>query len=245
MKQFGVIKTKIEESMVKLYGKSEFKNHLKNFKKNVLENKNISKIYYIYDDLSTKKGVDNEIAGDYVNESIEQLQSLIEKSNKDIISLTEWIDSILKEDISNNYSDIDNVVYNNKSIKNLEKVLESKKNIKNLIASKKEEKVVTESINIPLSSMLKIATNSFNKEFENINESEKEELKKLLSLSKEEVKKEFEEIKENVLSKLNTNLNESTDSEITERINKTIEKISESKSDLVSLYKLKQLNNGL
>jgi len=245
MKHFGHIKTKIEESMVKLYGKKEFKSHMKNFKKNVLENKNISKIYYIYDDLSSNKGIDKEIATDYVNESIEQLQSLIEKNTKEIKNLSEWIDSILTETNDNKYSDIDNVVYNNKSIKNLESVLESKKNIKNLITTKKEEKIVKESINIPLSSMLKIASNSFNREFENINESEKEELKSLLSLSRKEINEKFEELKQSVLGKLNSNLNESTDSEITERISLTIQKISESKSDLVSLYKLKQLNEGL
>ena len=57
MKPFGKIKTKIEKSMVKLYGKEGFKSHMKNFKKNILENKEISKIFYIYDDLSSKKGL--------------------------------------------------------------------------------------------------------------------------------------------------------------------------------------------
>ena len=245
MKPFGKIKTKIEESMVKLYGKQEFKNHMINFKKNILENKEISKIFYIYDDLSSKKGLDKEIASDYVNESIEELQKLIDKNTKQITSLSQWIDGVLSEEINSNYSDIDNVVYNNKSIKNLENVLESKKNIKNLITTAKENVVMTESINIPLSSMLKIASNSFNKEFENISEEDKKELKELLSLTKEEVKTKHGELKESVLGKLKSNLNESTDSEITEKINLTIEKISESKSDLVSLYKLTQLNQGL
>ena len=181
MKPFGKIKTKIEESMVKLYGKQEFKNHMINFKKNILENKEISKIFYIYDDLSSKKGLDKEIASDYVNESIEELQKLIEKNTKQITSLSQWIDGVLSEEINSNYSDIDNVVYNNKSIKNLENVLESKRNIKNLITTVKENVVMSESINIPLSSMLKIASNSFNKEFENISEEDKKELKELLS----------------------------------------------------------------
>ena len=245
MKPFGKIKTKIEESMVKLYGKQEFKNHMINFKKNILENKEISKIFYIYDDLSSKKGLDKEIASDYVNESIEELQKLIEKNTKQITSLSQWIDGVLSEEINSNYSDIDNVVYNNKSIKNLENVLESKRNIKNLITTVKENVVMSESINIPLSSMLKIASNSFNKEFENISEEDKKELKELLSLTKNEVKVKHEELKESVLGKLKNNLNESTDSEITEKINLTIQKISESKSDLVSLYKLTQLNQGL
>jgi len=195
MKPFGKIKTKIEESMVKLYGKQEFKNHMINFKKNILENKEISKIFYIYDDLSSKKGLDKEIASDYVNESIEELQKLIDKNTKQITSLSQWIDGVLSEEINSNYSDIDNVVYNNKSIKNLENVLESKRNIKNLITTVKENVVMSESINIPLSSMLKIASNSFNKEFENISEEDKKELKELLSLTKNEVKVKQRRIK--------------------------------------------------
>jgi len=245
MKPFGKIKTKIERSLSHLYGKESFKGHMKNFKKNILENKEISKIFYIYDDLSSKKGLDKEIASDYVNESIEELQRLIDKNTNKITSLSEWIDGILSEDIDSEYSDIDNVVYNNKSIKNLENVLESKKNIKNLITTEKEIKVVKESINIPLSSMLKIASNSFNKEFENISESDKKELTELLSLSKKDIQTKHNELKESVLSKLQNNLNESTDTEISEKINLTIQKISDSKSDLVSLYKLTQLNQGL
>lgn len=245
MKPFGKIKTKIENSMIKLYGKEGFKSHMKNFKKNILENKEISKIFYIYDDLSSKKGLDKEIASDYVNESIEELQKLISKNTEKITSLSEWIDGVLSEDVDGEYNDIDNIIYNGKSIKNLENVLESKKNIKNLITSEKEVTVVNESINIPLSSMLKIASNSFNKEFENISESDRAELTELLSLTKEEVILKHDELKESVLGKLKNNLNESTDTEIAEKINLTIQKISESKSDLVSLYKLTQLNQGL
>lgn len=245
MKPFGKIKTKIEKSMVKLYGKEGFKSHMKNFKKNILENKEISKIFYIYDDLSSKKGLDKEIASDYVNESIEELQKLISKNTEKITSLSEWIDGVLSEDVDGEYNDIDNIIYNGKSIKNLENVLESKKNIKDLITSEKEVTVVNESINIPLSSMLKIASNSFNKEFENISESDRAELTELLSLTKEEVSLKHDELKESVLGKLKNNLNESTDTEIAEKINLTIQKISESKSDLVSLYKLTQLNQGL
>ena len=37
----------------------------------VLENKDLSELYYIYDDLSKKKELSNDIATDYINESIE------------------------------------------------------------------------------------------------------------------------------------------------------------------------------
>lgn len=245
MNSFGKIKSKIEVSMVKLYLKDNFKSHLKNFKKNIIENKDIANIYYLYDDLSNKKGINKEIVSDYVNESIEHLQSLIDKNTKEIEYLNTWIDSILKEDIENSYSDIDIVVYK-KSIKDLETVLESKKNIKNLVTQEKEtKKVVSEIANIPLSSMLKIMTNTFNKEYSDISESDKKELKELLSLGKKEVKEKITTLKESVKSKLQKQLNESEDKELQEKIELTFKRLDDGENDLISLYKLTQLDQGL
>ena len=93
--------------------------------------------------------------------------------------------------------------------------------------------------------MLKIASNTFNKEYENINEVEKEELKGLLSMTKEQISEEMVTLKESVVSKLQGSVNESEDKELQEKIGTTIEKINESANDLVSLYKLRQLHDGL
>ena len=56
---------------------------------------------------------------------------------------------------------------------------------------------------------------------------------------------EIEKTKEVVLNKLKTNLNESSDSDLFNKIQKTIDKINESEKTLTSLYKLKQLEKGL
>jgi DNA-binding transcriptional regulator GbsR (MarR family) len=108
-------------------------------------------------------------------------------------------------------------------------------------------KVVGEnvSINIPLSSMLKIATNTFNKEFENLNEEEKKEFKHLTSLKGEKLTEEINKVKNSVIKKLTKNLNESKESDLSEKIQSTINKINESKNTIFSLYKLQQLNKGL
>ena len=97
-----------------------------------------------------------------------------------------WVSEGLKNNSDNNYTDIDTVVYNN-SVRNLEEVLECKNNIKKLLGENKEDVKINESVNIPLSSMLKIATNTFNKEYGDISEEDKKELKALLSLSKTEL----------------------------------------------------------
>lgn len=244
MNTFGILKTKIEKASVELYSKPEFKNFMENLKTFVLENRDMSELYFIYDDLSTKKGLSKDISDDYVNESIEYGQVLIESNEKNISRLDKWISSIISEDV-NEYKDIDNTIYNN-SIKNLESVLESKKNIKNLITeeSKKEEKEKA-SVDVPLTTMVKIANNNLQKKISTIDESEQKELTSILSLDSETIKSEMDTLKEEIISNLKSNLNESKDSELSTKINDTIKKISDSKYDHYNLYKLRKLNNGL
>lgn len=242
MNTFGTIKTKIEKASIGLYGKPEFKTYMSQLKTMVLENKDLSELYYIYDDLSKKKGLSNNIATDYINESIEYSQILIENNKGSLKNVDEWISSIVKKSV-NNYKDIDVTIYN-KSIKNLETVLESKKRIINTIIS--EDKLeIKESINLPLKTMLRVANDRLNKELSNISETERKELIELSSLSDKAIKLEIDTLKENVISNLKTSLNESKENDLKDTIENTIKKISESKYDKYNLYQLRKLNQGL
>jgi hypothetical protein len=242
MNTFGTIKTKIEKASIGLYGKPEFKVYMSQLKTMVLENKDLSELYYIYDDLSKKKGLSNNIATDYINESIEYSQILIENNKRSLKNVDEWISSIVKKSV-NNYKDIDVTIYN-KSIKNLETVLESKKRIINTIISEDKLKI-KESINLPLKTMLRVANDRLNKELSNISESERKELIELSSLSDKSIKLEIDTLKENVISNLKTSLNESKENDLKDTIENTIKKISESKYDKYNLYQLRKLNQGL
>lgn len=244
MNTFGQIKSNIESLMVETYGKPSFKNHMKSFKKNILENKKLTEAYFLYDELSKKKGLSKDIVDDYVNESVETLKDILNSQEGKLKEITMWVSENIKKPVENVYSDIDTVIYNS-SVKNLEKVLESKNRIKKLLSDKPVDKHINETVNIPLSSMLKIATNTFNKEFGNISEEDKNELKSLLSLNKKQLTEEIEKTKSVVLDKLNNKLNESTDKDLSEKVEETINKINESEISLVSLYKLKQLETGL
>lgn len=243
MNTFGTIKTKIENASTEVYNTPKFKPFMKELKSHILGNKDMSEIYYIYDDLSTNKGLNNDMAEDYVNESIEYVQILIESNLNKINQIDKWVSSYTKTK-SNDYKDIDTTVYEN-SIKKLKTVLESKNNIKSVITTKPKNEIVKESVNLPLSSMVKIATTTFNKKYENISEEDKSKLKELISLSPSEVKEKIESLKEEVSSKLNKTLNESTDSELKSTLSKTIEKINSSKPDLYNLFKLQELSQGL
>jgi len=244
MNKFGQIKSNIESLMTESYGKGSFKNHMKSFKKNVIENEKLAEAYFLYDELSKKKGLSKDIVDDYVNESIEKIKNIIVSESKNLKELNMWISENVTKNVTNEYSDIDTVVYS-KSVKNLEKVLECKNNIKNLIGQNSENVTVSESLNIPLSSMLKIATNTFNKEYGNISEEDKKELKNLLSLNKSQLSEEISKSKEIVLEKLSEKVTESNDEDLKQKVTQTIERINETKDSLVSLYKLRQLEQGL
>jgi len=244
MNKFGQIKSNIESLMTESYGKGSFKNHMKSFKKNIIENEKLAEAYFLYDELSKKKGLSKDIVDDYVNESIETIKNIIVSESKNLKELNMWISENVTKNVTNEYSDIDTVVYS-KSVKNLEKVLECKNNIKNLIGQNLENVTVSESLNIPLSSMLKIATNTFNKEYGNISEEDKKELKNLLSLNKSQLSEEITKSKEIVLEKLSEKVNESNDEDLKQKVTQTIERINETKDSLVSLYKLRQLEQGL
>lgn len=243
MNTFGTTKTKIEKASISLYGKPEFKSFMKQFKSMVLENKDLSELYYIYDDLSSKKGLSESIVEGYVNESIEYSQILVENNQKYLNKLSNWINSIILEH-SNDYVDIDNTIYK-KSIKDLSTVLESKTKIKSTLISEETISKLEESVNLPISTMIKVADENIKMELKNISESERKIIQELSSMSEDEVKIEMDNLKENVISNLKSSLNESKDSDLTATIENTIKKIVESPYDRYNLYKLRNLSKGL
>ena len=244
MNKFGQIKSNIESLLTKSYGKNAFKTNMKSFKSHIIENEKLAEAYFLYDELSKKKGLSKDIVDDYVNECVETIKGILTTESTKLKEVNMWVSEGLKTDSDNNYTNIDTVVYST-SIKNLEKVLECKNTIKKLLGETEEVTKVTESVNIPLSSMLKIATNTFNREYGDISEEEKKELKNLLSLSKTELTEEITISKGIVLKKLTEKVNESNDEDLNNRVNETINRINESEISLTSLYKLKQLEHGL
>jgi hypothetical protein len=244
MTSFGIIKTKIEKLFESTYGKQDFKTHIKSFKSMILENSDLCEVYFIYDELSSKKGLNETIVDEYISESFEQLRSLIDDNQNEINKISQWINQLVIE-TNNNYSDIDIQVYTKNVTKNLESLLESKNRIKKNLLSNDIVEINESSLNIPISSMLQIATKTFNKEFSSLNEEEKKEFKFFTSLNKNQLIEEIDKSKKSVYSKLSNNLNESNDNELKEKIQKTLNKINETDYTLTSLYRLKQLEKGL
>lgn len=237
--KFGILKSKIEDCLVESYRKDTLKRNMFVFEELVLKNKSLSTLYFLYDELSKNKGLNESIVNDYINESIVLFENTVSKVDKnDLKELNMWVDHIVSE---NRYEDIDNLFSSN--VSTIEEKLKSKKTIsENLKKSPEQEKEVIE---VPLNSMVKIANDTIKSYIDGLNESEKKQLNVLLNTSDEKLNQKYEFLKEDVIEKLETLLSENEDAEVTQKINETIGKLQTEGYDKLNYFKLKQLRENL
>jgi len=229
---FGKIKSIIENNLLESYkDEKEFKKSLKEFKHNVLNNKTMSKLYSLYDQLSTPQGLSESDSKEFLEEGITLIQKLVSDIKTPMVL----------ETVENKYSDIDSLVYINK-LDLLERV-NSKKNIIKLISSKNE--IVKESINIPIKTMVSIANQTLNNYIENLDENSKKEFLQIISEDVQSLETKFETIRENTIVKLNTMLEKEEEFEIKTKLSETIERIKVEKFDQLNFLKLKNLESSI
>ena len=238
--KFGILKTKIENVLLESYKNGSFKTEVKTFKKLVLENKNINRLYYIYDDLTSNKGLNNEIANDYINEMVTLYENTINKiTPSDFKKVNDWVKN--SSVVENNYEVIDNLF--SSGVLNLESKIGSKKIITETITKKPTtEKDI---VKVPLSTMVTMANKTISNYIDGLNESEKKEFNELLSVEDSELEPKYSTIKESVVDKLQTIYNQNHDHSTRKSITETIEKISTEKYDKLNYYKLKNLHDNL
>ena len=237
--KFGKLKSKIENKLVESYKNGTIKNDMSKFNSLVLKNKNVSKLFYLYDELTSNKGLNESIADEYLNQSITVYENTINKINsKDLKDLNIWVDGT---EHGNEYDVVDNLF--STGITKLEEKITSKKTILETITkSPKENKDV---VAIPLKTMVDIANKTINNYISNLTESDQKKLKSILSLTEDELKEKYNTLKESVISKLEKIQESEQDKEVGERINETITKVNSESFDKLSYLKLQELNNNL
>lgn len=234
--KLGELKSKVEEKLILSYKKGTFKTEIHNFKKHILENKSLSKIFYLYDEISENKGFTESFATEFLNESLNSFKE-IEKNIKNLEKVETWVKNI---QVENKYKNVDNFLYND--VTKLEEKIKSKIN---LTENLKKKPVETKgNINLPISTMVNVANKTILNHIESLNESDKNEFFKLLSKDKKQAENEFNQLKENVISKLNV-LSVDSDLETKTKIQETIEKVTDDKFSLVTLVQLKNLYENL
>jgi uncharacterized protein with von Willebrand factor type A (vWA) domain len=240
MIKFGNIKSKIEEKLLESYSNNTFKTEMKNFKSLVLGNKNISKLFYLYDEMSSNKGINESLVNDYIYECITIYENTINKIEDNTISnLKKWVSNVNCE---NKYENIDNLF--STDVLTIESRLKSKKIIsENLIKSPENKKV--ETVNLPISTMVNIANKTFSNYVESLNESDRKELINFLKTDESELEPQYESIKNEVKSKLISIVESTSDTETLERVNETITKVDSETFNKLNYFKLKNLNENL
>ena len=188
---FGQIKSVVEKNLVESYNNSaHFKKTLREFRHNILENKNFSKLYSLYDDLYKPQGLSSEDAELYLNEGIELIRHLIEN-----VSLPK-----IGREVENNYQDLDNLVYYNKI--NIQERLDSRKNILKVLMTETSNK--KESVNLPIQSMVNIANQTIQNYLTSLDETTKKEVFHILASKSDELETEYTNLKDSTISKLNS-----------------------------------------
>ena len=232
--KFGQLLSKIEGLMVNSYVNETTKFEVRNFKKLVLENKNVSVMYYIYTELSKKKGYDKTLAESYINESLRQVEKILPKLNTQKIEY--WVKDVVSE---NNYKDIDNLIYNSP-----DKIMENVESRKTLIKTLSETTEVKTAIQLPMETLLNIANREISSYIENLDEDSKRELSKVLMTEDTELSKEFDELKTKTIHSL-SNLNESMDESTTKKLQETIQQIKGEVFSKINYVKLYNLYNNI
>jgi len=237
--KFGILKSKIENVLLESYANDTFKDEIKNFKKLVLENKNVSKLFYLYDELNSPKSLSELYAREYINECIKMYENTINKVKpSDLDKIKSWVGN---KQVENLYENIDTLFSTDVL------TIESKIKSRNIIVESLKKLPVKETtgIELPLSTMVSVANKTIKSYIETLNESEREELKKLLSEDDSKLSSEFEVIKEDVVSKLTEMKNASTDTTMQNRIDETLTKVLSEKYDKLTYFKLKGLKENL
>jgi len=229
---FGQIKSIIEKNLIESYSNElDFKKSLKEFKHNILSNKNISKIYDLYDQLSSPQGLSHTDAQEFVNEGVNIIRKLLESVKLPKSS----------SEVENKYSDIDTLVYLSKT--DIKERLSCKKNVIETLMS---EKTLTEkAINIPIKTMVNVANQTLNSYIQTLDEATKKQFFQLISEDSKDLESKFELIKENTINKLNVILENENEFELKVKISETIEKIKTEKFDQLNFLKLKNLEESL
>ncbi len=229
---FGQIKSIIEKNLVESYkDTSSFKQTLKEFKHNVLTNKSFSKVYSIYDDLSSPQGLTESDAREFLDEAINVIRHLLEKT------------SLPKngEKSENIYENIDNIVYFNKvDIK--ERIASKKAIISKLMESKGQ---VKDTPKIPIKSMVSIANQTLSRYVEGLDESSRKEIFHILATNNSDLESEFDNLKESAVNKLKVLSEKQNDAELKTKITETIGKIESEKYDQINYVRLKKLEESI
>jgi hypothetical protein len=244
MSKFGVIKTKMLTKLTESYSNKN-KEEVRDILKTIKENKNFKEMYLFYEEIENKYISDKETAALYVEGLSNMLKSDIEGLNSFCSALDKKLGNV---DIQNNelYESLD-VLSEKETLSNIEEKVTAKKKLVEHLTTKKELLESTNSTLVPNEALLQsVLASNFNALYSNtLSESQKEELKNILSIPYDELKTKTTELKESIIGQVSTLLSESTDNDLTTKLNKVKDEVVQMEPSKYNYYRLTELKNGL
>lgn len=233
---FGLIKSIIEENILESYkDENSFKRAINEFKHNVLNNKDFSKVFSLYDELSKPQGLNTEDAKEFLQEGISIIQKIIPS-----LKLPKTLD---ESKVENKYKKIDDLVYNINRV-NLHERVQLKKDLVSVL--KEDTKNLSiEKISLPISSMVKIANQTLNSYIQSLDENTKKEFFEIIKEDSKSLEKRFVELVESTLEKLNPLASSEENEDTKKTLQETIERVKSEKFSQINFLKLKKLNEAI
>lgn len=233
---FGLIKSIIEENILESYkDENSFKRAINEFKHNVLNNKDFSKVFSLYDELSKPQGLNTEDAKEFLQEGISIIQKIIPS-----LKLPKTLDD---SKVENKYKKIDDLVYNINRV-NLHERVQLKKDLVSVL--KEDTKNLSiEKISLPISSMVKIANQTLNNYIQTLDENSKKEFFEIIKEDSKSLEKRFVELVESTLEKLNPLASSEENEDTKKTLQETIERVKSEKFSQINFLKLKKLNEAI
>ena len=237
--KIGLLKSKIEKYLIESYKNETLKENMFVFKELVLENKNISKIFFLYDNLSQRKNLSESTANELINQSIVIYENSLNKlSKKELNDINLWVGHVKSK---NEYSDIDNLFSNN--ILTLEEKIKSKKLI---VENLKSQNLLGQNIvTAPLTVVVETANKTVKNFINNLEESSKETLMKILKEDENKLETKYEILKETVVEKLQDLKTNEKDNVVLQTITETILKLEKENFDKINYFRLSELNKSI
>lgn len=230
---FGEVKSIIEESLIESYKDSKnFKGVMKEFHTNILTHKSLSRLYSLYDDLSSEKSLSEKDAKEYLEEGISLIRTILENAR---------LPKFSSKKIENKYKDLDTLVYT-KNLNISERVSAKNNLISNLT---KSPNTLRESINLPLTSMVSVANQTLKSYIETMDETTKKDFFKIIKSDQNDLEKEFTTIKESAINKLQTILEGENEFELKTKISETIDRLKNEEFNQMNFVRISSLEKSI
>jgi len=247
MNKFGALKSKLLNKLTESYA-NENKTEIKNILTTIKENKDFKEMYLFYEEIENKYIEDKETAKLYV----EGLNTYFGQPIGNWDSLNMFCESLntklgeVEIETKELYESLD-MLSEKDSLSNIEKKVIAKKKLVEHLTTKKEIKESKDSTIVPNETLLQaVLTNNFNVLYSNtLSESQKEELKNILSISHDDLITKSNELQESIINQVSTLLSESNDSDLTTKLNKVKDEVSQMTTSKYNYYRLTELKNGL